>query len=160
MCEKKENYKVENPKVELNYNLIWYNIDYLLKLELKDINTFEELSTYLWLEETIEMKEIKNEIINLMSNNKDYKEKYIEYDNIARNIILEKWKLDRQESMKLDIALILLTWLIYFEWWKKDYYKENITEALIYSNLLKNKKIKLKIKELKDNISKKENYGK
>lgn len=136
---------------------------------IKYTDKLKQIIVEFWIEETEKMLDLRKKIIDLMLSKQDYKKEYTEYDNLVRSIVetkksstenkkfivikkkdqkkpVSKEKLDN--DMKLDIALILLTWLIYLEWWKIKYYNENIKQAIQYSSILEDKKYKNQILQL------------
>lgn len=122
---KKEWNETGREKNTLSQN--WINLDKILK-----IDSLHDLANYLWLPETYEMILLRKKITQLMKEWKEYKNYYIDYDNIWKWVVDMNLKIIRGPKekelvfWKLNIALMLLKANLYLEWWKIDRYNEEI----------------------------------
>ncbi len=88
-----------------------------------------DLSISLWLTESSQMLELREEILDLITKWESYKHKNIEYEELALWII-DKYKWEK--FAKAQIALNLLKASIYLQAWYNDYYLEDISDILDY----------------------------
>lgn len=113
---------------------IIYDSTLKAKLLLENFNsehsyTFFRIALKEWLEETDEMRKIRDEIINKMKNWEEYKNIYSKYENLVK---------DSKTSTGLNLPLIKA--IINLEWWNINEFKENMNDVIDYAWDMNNNK--------------------
>lgn len=123
-----------NSQVQSLWEIEWKGIknevsDILETSNNPKIKLLIDLCISLWLTESIEMLELRNEILDLINKWESYKHKNIEYEELALWII-DKYR--GEQFAKAQIALSLLKASIYLQSWYNEYYIEDIEDILDY----------------------------
>ena len=124
--EKNENH--DNIDISNEANL-WV-IDVLENPDNRKLSIIKELSKSLWLTETQEMLDLRNEMLSLISKRESIKFINLQYEEEAKIIINDYFG---EDFNKAQIALNLLKASIYLEWWNKEYYDEDLEDVLMYA---------------------------
>jgi hypothetical protein len=114
----------EKNNFEMDMDKWWFKInvwDDLLNV-LNNVSDLRRLIDDLWFKETSELKELRSNIIGLLSEWKDYKTKYVKYADIAVALI-DNWPLGLDWKKIPMFVLDLVHASIIREWWNKNHMK-------------------------------------
>lgn len=118
----------------------------LVNPEVQKFEWLVKLSSNLGLTETIEMLELREEIIDLLCEWVSVKHKKIEYEEIAM------WLIDKyhwEEYYRAQIALSILNAAMYLISWKMDIYSEEVEDIITYASNMWYEDIVQEIQKLK-----------